>query len=269
MNKTVITTILIPVALGLAKSKLGSRSLEDVLFLAESRGSRYYVKIFRTINPDESERFRRNEALHQVVQGELASYGQSREMSDKEHYRDMFGKDWDSYGSSWQLKTDNKGYGGRTFEEMKYLAQKHIFDDSIWNGITYYVSFKPDDMFDPIEEDGFNLLNRDAVMNIQDMYSQRDFLVKKYGNRSRFKQDVAMRNLENMGFNTLADVTKGAEDHEVSRSDFVRIKDYFEKSRMNVDDDTVRIVSFIEKLFRQAWTVEARKYARSLAKKLK
>ena len=269
-NLSLITGLVLPYAM--AKTS-GSRSLEDILYLGETRGGRYYIKISRKLALDMADRVARNDSLFEVVQGELALRGIRRDpnKSDKDYYFELFGRSWqDVHDKDWEIETDNTGYGGLDFDEMKYTAQKHIFKDSIWSGATYYIKFKPSDMYDPIEENGFALQGRDAVLNLQHLYTQRDFLVKKYGNRDRFKHDLAMTNIERMGYQKIGDITQAGANHRATPRNFQRIKTSIESSGvMQISDDQVHLVDFFENIWKKAWTIDARKDARKRAKRIK
>ena len=260
-NISLITGLVLPYAM---VKTAGSRSLEDILYLAESRGGKHFVKISRTLAPGSEERQHRNKALNEIVMGELALRNIPRDynVSDKEYYFDLFGKNWDDVNSDWTLRTDSTGYSGGDFEYKKYMAQKHIFKDSVDAGITYYIKLKPDDMYDPIEEEGFALQGRDAIMNIQDLYRMRDFLVGKYGNRDRFRGDLALKNLEMMGFNNIGDIIEAAKTYKPSNNQYRRLSKEF-------DEASINIASFVEDLWKKAWTVPARMDARIRARRIK
>ena len=271
-KKAAIGVVSVAMLMLYAKKRSGSRSLEDILYLGETKGGRYYVKVYRTINPGLEERVRRNDTLHEIVQGELAIRQIPRDpnKSDKEHYFELFGQSWADFNKDWRIKTDNMGYACRSFEEIQYTAQKHIFNDSIRRGITYYIKFKPTDMFDPIEEDGFSLLANDAAKNITDLYQQRDFMVGKYGNRDRFRWSVAMKNLEDMGYQNMSDILEAGKNHETSLLDYKRIKDSLSRaSYTNVPPETINLLNFVENVWKQAWTIDARRDARRKAKRMK
>lgn len=268
-NLSLITGVVLPYVM--AKKTAGSRSLEDILYLGETRGGKHFVKISRKLALDTADLVRRNDALHEIVQGELAVRKMSRDpnKSDNEYYYELFGLTWEDVNPDYKFTTDSTIYGSRTLADMKYDAQKHIFDQSTnWSGATYYIKFKPEDMYDPIEEDGFALLNRDAATNLSYLYQQRDFLVGKYGNRDRYPQDLAMKNLEALGYQTFGDLLEAGANHRASPSDFQRIKTNLERN-FKVEDDQIHLVNFLENVWKKAWTVPARMDARIRARRIK
>ena len=253
------------------KSKRGSRSLEDVVFLAQTRGGKHYHKIYRVLSPDPGEELRRKQSLMQIISGERLSRGQTPLPSDtstgqlREEYFHLFGKDWDSLGTDYKYESPGSGMSG-DFDWLRYQTMKKVFSDSVRNGKTYYIRFKDQGFFDPIEEEGFSMKGRDAVLGIQEIYRDRNWRQAE-GKMDGYRFQVALQNLAQLGFPEFSDILAAAQQHTVPPKEGQRIKEDLAQANMTIDDETLKIVHYIEKLWKKAWTVEARRAARKKARK--
>jgi len=246
----------------------GSRSLEDVVFLAQTRGGKHYHKIYRILSPDPDEELRRRQALMQIIAGERLSRGQaaispdSSEQKLRKEYFQLFGKDWAS-GEDYEYDSPGSGMSG-DFEWLRYQTMKKVFEESI-RGRTYYVLIKDKGFFDPIEETGFSMKGRDAVLGIQEIYRDRNWR-QAQGKMDGYRFQAALHNLTQLGFPEFNDILAAAQQHTVPLQEGKRIKEDMAKANMAIDDETLKIVHYIEELWKKAWTVEARKSARKKAR---
>jgi len=204
----------------------------------------------------------------QIIAGERLSRGQaaispdSSEQKLRKEYFQLFGKDWAS-GEDYEYDSPGSGMSG-DFEWLRYQTMKKVFEESI-RGRTYYVLIKDKGFFDPIEETGFSMKGRDAVLGIQEIYRDRNWR-QAQGKMDGYRFQAALHNLTQLGFPEFNDILAAAQQHTVPLQEGKRIKEDMAKANMAIDDETLKIVHYIEELWKKAWTVEARKSARKKAR---
>lgn len=269
-NGLIASAIVLP----MINRKRGQRNIEDILYLAQSRGEQHQIKIARTFTVSESAKMA---ALEGIVIGEGALRGipeQSlRDMATTVDqweflYFQFFGRNYFTRAPEFHLTTANGFWGGDdTLEEMKYRAQKMVFNSSIIDGIIYHVSFCPFDMSDPFLSDQWALEKHDAWLGLSSLFKNFQFFMDKYGNMDRFPGWLAYQNLANQGIFSLEDVAQHSFSFIVTEEEEEDILAWVYKKGKTIDVPTMKKLLAAENLWRQAWTVPARKHARMIANK--
>jgi len=253
-----------------ATQKLGSKSLEDILFLAETRGGRYWVKIAKEVNPDTESKNNKKRALIEILSGNAFLSGNEPPDLEEKSLEELAHIHFDVFGffmknDSYDITTSNTVYGGRDQDEIKYLALKHIFKDSIFSGKKYYIRFCPPDMSDPIESDQFKLRERDVHVNFVDIFKATSFYQRKYGNLDKCPEKLAYENLVKLGYPDMQAIINASADTHINQFNRNRFDDWAKRMKFNVDDFTIKVLIHCENIFSDVWTVPARKHARKIA----
>ena len=286
MNKPILGTIIGATLLGLAKAASGSMSLKDIIFRAETRGGKHWYELSKVLNPDPEFRKSREKALTQIVFGEAMlgniELERGREYSIEELDDKYF--EWTGYTRRWSFSDDKykvrssnfsvtpsrlSGYG---YVDPNYLIQRAIFRDSIYQGKTFYITVKPDDMYDPILEDGFVMNGFDAHYDLSEVFNKYNWDVKK-GRPSPYK--IVIENLKSMGINSFEELVEKGKATPASEECIRDIKskiaslenDRNRRMFERMPDDQMNIVCFVQHVWKQVWTIEARTEARKLRKK--